>query len=113
MVRSGPPLLNSIVPLRLRGRLTITGRITLWYLILSITPILAIGFLAYQDSRATLEKEITSRLKALADGKSYTLQGWVKSQLEDARNLAAHTAVRDLLSPSFRIIYPTLAAKSD
>jgi len=98
---------------RLTGGLSVTGRITLWYLILSIAPIAAIGFLAYQNSRATLEAEIVNKLTAVADNKTYIIQTWFHDQLRDSQSLANSLAVRDLLSPSFRIVYPNLAAKSD
>ncbi|MBI2538423.1 MAG: cache domain-containing protein, partial [Deltaproteobacteria bacterium] len=107
-VRSAARLLLA----RLTGGLSVTGRITLWYLILSIAPIVAIGFLAYQNSRATLEAEIVNKLTAVADNKSYIIQSWFRDQLRDSQTLANSLAVRDLLSPTFRIVYPNLAAKS-
>src|SRR3970040_1097562 len=97
----------------LLGGLTVPGRIPLWYLIPSIAPIAAIGFLAYQNSRATLEAEIVNKLTAVADNKTYIIQTWFHDQLRDSQSLANSLAVRDLLSPSFRIVYPNLAAKSD
>ncbi len=108
-----PQILSRIASLTLRGHLSITGRITLWYLILSIAPILAIGFLAYQNSRASLEREIFNKLNAVADNKLYILQSWFHEQLLDAQNLASNVSVRDLLSPTFRIIYPNLVAKTE
>lgn len=90
-----------------------TGRITLWYLILSIAPIVAIGFLAYQNSRATLEAEIVNKLTAVADNKTYIIQSWLRDQLQDSQTLANSLTVRDLLSPSFKIVYPNLTAKTD
>ncbi len=102
MDRSNPQLFNKIVPSFLRGSLTVTGRITLWYLILSVAPILAIGTLAYQNSRASLEREIINKLNAVADNKTYIIKNWFNNNLQDAQNLANNLAVRDLLSPTFR-----------
>ena len=110
---SSPQLFKKIVPMFLKGGLTVTGRITLWYLILSLTPILAIGILAYQNSRASLEGEITNKLNAVADNKTYIIKSWFNEQLQDTQNLANHLAVRDLLSPTFRIVYPNLTAKTE
>ena len=90
-----------------------TGRITLWYLILSLAPILAIGLLAYQNSRASLEVEIFNKLNAVADNETYIIKSWFNNNLQDAQNLASNLAVRDLLSPTFRIIYPDLTSKTD
>ncbi len=108
-----PQLFNKIVPPFLRGGLTVTGRITLWYLILSVAPILAIGTLAYQNSRASLEKEIINKLSAVADNKTYILKSWFKDHLADAGKLANDEVLKDLLSPSFRVVYPALAAKTE
>ena len=113
MDRSNPQLFNKIVPAFLRGGLTVTGRITLWYLILSVAPILAIGLLAYQNSRASLEREIINKLNAVADNKTYIIKNWFNNNLQDAQNLANNLAVRDLLSPTFRIVYPDLTSKTE
>ena len=107
------PQSGGILPLFQGAKLTVTGRITLWYLILTLAPMLAIGFLAYQNSRGSLEKEITNKLDAVADNKIYLLKVWFKDQLSDAQNLANNEAVRDVLSPSFRVVYPNLAAKTE
>ena len=107
------PQSGGILPLFQGAKLTVTGRITLWYLILTLAPMLAIGFLAYHNSRGSLEKEITNKLDAVADNKIYLLKVWFKDQLSDALNLANNEAVRDLLSPSFRVVYPNLAAKTE
>lgn len=109
----GSQLLNRIASLKLRGGLTVTERITLWYLILSVTPILAIGFLAYQNSRASLEREIFNKLDAVADNKTYIIKNRLNSHLQDAQNLAGNLAVRDFLSPTFRIVYPDLTSKTE
>ena len=108
-VRSAARLLFA----RLTGGLTVTQRITLWYLILSLAPILAIGTLAYQNSRTTLEMEIVNKLTAVADNKTYIIQSWLRDQLQDSQTLADSLTVRDLLSPSFKIVYPNLTAKTD
>ncbi|TAJ79339.1 sensor histidine kinase [bacterium] len=108
-----PQLFNKIVPSFLRGGLTVTGRITLWYLILSVAPILAIGTLAYQNSRASLEREIINKLNAVADNKTYIIKNWFNNNLQDTQNLASNLAVRDLLSPTFRIVYPDLTSKTE
>ena len=100
-------LFNKIVPA------TIKGKLTLCFLTLSFIPILAIGMMAYQNSRTSLEREIINKLDAVADNKSYILKIWFKDQLSDAQNLVGNSAVKDLLSPSFRVVYPDLAAKTD
>lgn len=113
MNRLSAQFLKKIIPPIFRGELTITGRITFWYLILSIAPILAIGTLAYQNSRASLEREIFNKLDAVADNKTYIIQSWFRDHLQDTQNLANNLAVRDLLSPTFRIVYPNLTAKTE
>ncbi|HEY1268605.1 MAG TPA: cache domain-containing protein, partial [Candidatus Binatia bacterium] len=92
---------------------TIREKLTLWFLLLSLAPIFAIAFMAYTSSRASLEKEIYNKLDAVADNKSYILGIWFKEQLSQAAALTANDAIKDLLSPSFRIVYPDLAAKTD
>jgi len=92
---------------------TIKGKLTFCFLSLSLTPILAIGILAYLSSRGSLEKEIINKLDAVADNKSYILTIWSKAQLTDAARLTSSDAIKDLLSPSFRIVYPNLVAKTD
>ncbi|MBI2351260.1 MAG: sensor histidine kinase [Deltaproteobacteria bacterium] len=103
---------NKIVPLLLRGRLTVTQRITLWYLLLSIAPILAIGFLAYQNSRASLEGEIINKLSAVADDKALLLNDQIQDKLVEAKRLASNPGLKGLLSPVFRIRLPHLVAKT-
>ncbi|HEX9444539.1 MAG TPA: cache domain-containing protein, partial [Candidatus Binatia bacterium] len=92
---------------------TIKGKLRFWFLFLSLAPIAVIGALAYTSSRASLEKEIQNKLDAVADNKSYILALWFKSQLADAAALTANDAIKDLLSPGFRVVYPNLAAKTD
>jgi len=105
--------------LRLNGLLgriapqTIKGRFTLAFLLLSLTPIIVIGVVAYQNSRASLRTEIINKLDAVADNKTYILQSWLKGYLQDTARLASNEALKDLLSPSFRVVYPDLAAKTD
>ncbi|HEV8344064.1 MAG TPA: sensor histidine kinase [Candidatus Binatia bacterium] len=94
------------------GRLSITSKITLGYLLLSLIPILAIGILAYRNSRASLENEIIDKLQAVAENKSYIIKSWLRDQLSDAANLAGNTDVRALLSPAFRVVYPNLVAQT-
>ena len=52
-------------PIRKALPSTIRGRLTLWFLILSLAPILAIGFIVYQNARSSLEKEIIDKLNGL------------------------------------------------
>jgi len=101
-----PAIFNRLLPE------TIKSKLTLWFLILSLAPILAIGIMAYQNSRASLQKEIINKLNAVADNKTYILESWFKIELADAENLAKSTAIKDLMSPSFRTSYPQLSAKT-
>jgi signal transduction histidine kinase len=94
------------------GGLSITSKITLGYLLLSLIPILAIGILAYRNSRTSLEKEIVDKLEAVAENKSYIIRSWLRDQLSDAANLASNTDVRAVLSPAFRVVYPDLVANT-
>ncbi len=112
MDQGSPRLFDKIVPPLLRGGLTVTQRITLWYLILSIAPILAIGFLAYQNSRTSLEKEIINKLSAVADDKAFLLNDQIQDKLVEAKRLASNPGLKDLLSPVFRIRLPHLAAQT-
>lgn len=91
---------------------TIRGKLTFWFLILSLVPIAAIGIMAYRNSRASLEREIINKLNAVADNKAYILKAWFKEQLADAQILVGASAVKDLLSPAFKVVYPDLAAKT-
>jgi methyl-accepting chemotaxis protein len=100
-------LLDRIIPR------TIKGRFTLAFLLLSLTPIVVIGVVAYQNSRASLRTEIINKLDAVADNKTYILNSWFKEQQTDVKRLADNAALRDLLSPGFRVVYPELAAKTD
>jgi len=108
--------MKSFLPRALFQRLapaTIKGQLTLCFLSLSLLPILVIGILAYRTSRGSLETEIANKLDAVADNKTYILNSWLKTYLQDAANLASNEALKDLLSPSFRVVYPNLAAKTD
>src|ERR1043166_4096856 len=92
---------------------TIRDKLTLWFLFLSLAPVFATALLAYTISRASLETEIYNKLDAVADNKSYSIGKLFKDQLSEAAALTANDALKDLLSPSFRIVYPDLAAKTD
>ncbi|MGH7769923.1 MAG: hypothetical protein ACREQP_20940, partial [Candidatus Binatia bacterium] len=92
---------------------TVRGKLTFWFLFLSLAPILAIGIIAYTSSRTSLEGEIANKLDAVADNKAYILTAWFKAHLADAGSLSASQAVKDLVSPTFRVVYPNLAAKTD
>ena len=102
-----PALFSKVAPV------TIKGKLTFWFLFLSLAPILAVGMMAYTNSRRSLEREIINKLDAVADNKSYILNGWFKAHLTDAANVAGNQTLKDLLSPSFRVVYPQLAAKTD
>jgi methyl-accepting chemotaxis protein len=91
---------------------TIKGRLTLWLIVLSLAPALTIGVVAYQNSRASLEKEIINKLNAVVDNKAYVLKALFKDQLADVQRLVGGTPVKDLLSSSFRASYPDLSAKT-
>src|ERR1051326_235439 len=92
---------------------TIRDKLTLWFLFLSLAPVFATALLAYTISRASLQTEIYNKLDAVADNKSYSIGKLFKDQLSEAAALTANDALKDLLSPSFRIVYPDLAAKTD
>jgi len=66
--------------------------LVLGFVLFSILPILAIGVLAYRNSRASLEKEIINKLNAIADSKLIILQQWQK-QVSDVRNLANKNSI--------------------
>jgi methyl-accepting chemotaxis protein len=108
--------MKSFLPRALFQRLapsTIRGKLTLCFLSLSLIPIFVIGILAYRTSRGSLETEIANKLDAVADNKTYILTNWFKTELANGASLAATQAVKDFLSPTFRVIYPNLAAKTD
>ena len=100
------PIFNKISPAAIKGKLR------LWFLILSLVPILAISILGYQNARSTLEKEITEKLSAVADNKLLFLNEW-QTQLSDVKNLTENVVLRDLLSPTFRVAHPDIAAKTE
>ena len=64
-----PALFSKVAPV------TIKGKLTFWFLFLSLAPILAVGMMAYTNSRGSLEREIINKLDAVADNKSYILNG--------------------------------------
>ena len=92
---------------------SIRDKLTFWFLLLSLAPVIAIGVLAYQNSRTSLEKEIFNKLDAVADNQSYSVSNLFKTELAEAAALTANEALKDLLSPTFRVVYPNLAAKND
>jgi methyl-accepting chemotaxis protein len=78
---------------------TLRGKLTFWFLTLSLVPILAIGIFAYRDSRASLEREIMQKLSAIADNKLFTLKGWIYIHRVDIVSLAQNNAIKDFLAP--------------
>lgn len=91
---------------------TIRGRLTLWLLAFSLAPAWTIGIIAYQNSQASLESEILNKLNAVADNKASILKAWFTDQLGDAQKVVGASAVKDLLSPTFKVAYPEFAAKT-
>jgi methyl-accepting chemotaxis protein len=77
---------------------TLRGKLTFWFLTLSLVPILGIGIFAYRDSRASLEREILQKLSAIADNKLFTLKGWIQIHVVDVENLAQNAAIQDFLA---------------
>ncbi|HEY3302388.1 MAG TPA: methyl-accepting chemotaxis protein [Candidatus Binatia bacterium] len=78
---------------------TLRGKLTFWFLTLSLMPILAIGIFAYINSRASLESEIMQKLSAIADNKLFTLKGWIYIHRVDIVSLAQNNAIKDFLAP--------------
>ncbi|HKA32301.1 MAG TPA: cache domain-containing protein, partial [Candidatus Binatia bacterium] len=105
--------LKMATPLAKLGPTTIRDKLTLWFLFLSLAPVFATALLAYTISRTSLQTEIYNKLDAVADNKSYILSDWSKTHLSEAAALTSNDALKDLLSSSFRIVYPDLAAKTD
>src|SRR4051812_26274922 len=88
---------------------TIRGRLTFWFLLLSFIPIVAIGAIAYQSSRSSLEQQIASKLDSLAENKVFFLRDHIGRQLSDVKRLSSNAAVKGLLSPAFVAKFPNLA----
>ena len=91
---------------------TIRGQLRLWFLVLSVAPILIISMVAYKNSRASLEQEVINKLKAVADNKTFTLKGWLQTNLSDVQKLAGHRALKELLAPASRAQFSELAART-
>jgi methyl-accepting chemotaxis protein len=91
---------------------TIKGKLTLWFLCLSLVSTVAIGAIAYTSSRESLQQEILNKLDAVAENKVFFLRERVGKQLADAKRLASNPAVKGLLSPSFAAKFPNLTAKT-
>jgi methyl-accepting chemotaxis protein len=77
---------------------SLRGKLTFWFLTLSLVPILGIGIFAYRDSRTSLEREILQKLNAIADNKLFTLKGWIQIHVVDVENLAQNAAIQDFLA---------------
>jgi len=84
---------------------SIREKLTFWFLFLSLIPMIAIGAMAYRSGRSSLEKEIFNKLDAVADNQSYSVGSLFKQQLSEAAALTSNEALKDFLSPTFRIVF--------
>jgi methyl-accepting chemotaxis protein len=91
---------------------TIHSKLTFWFLLLSFVPILAMGWIAYRNSRSTLEKHIQNNLDSLAENKIFFLREHLSRQLSETKRLSSNAAIKGLLSPAFAAKFPHLAAKT-
>lgn len=75
---------------------SIRGRLTFWFLFLSLTP-LVIGFLiTYNQQKRSLEQENINKLTAIRDLKVQELNKWLTERFGDVRVMAGDYEVRGL-----------------
>jgi methyl-accepting chemotaxis protein len=98
--------------LRKLGPDTIHSKLTFWFLLLSFVPIVAMGAIAYRNSRATLENQIQHTLDSLAENKIFFLREHLSRQLGEVKRLSSNATIKGLLSPAFAAKFPNLTAKT-
>lgn len=84
---------------------TIKGRITFWFLIVALIPLLVVMLIIYNQRVTSIKKEATTKLTAIADLKVQELQHWIKERIGDVTTIS-----QDLEIKAFE---PILMAKTD
>jgi len=72
---------------------SLRGKLLLWFLGVSIVPLLAVGFLAYNQASAVLAAEATAKLTAIRDIKANQVESYFDNALSDVTALSKSPAV--------------------
>ncbi|MFC1666484.1 ATP-binding protein [Candidatus Omnitrophota bacterium] len=71
--------------------LRITAKFVLWFLVISLVPLIIATYISYNSSQKVLEQEVTNTLRALADNKTNQVEAYLREKEKNATRLS-HTS---------------------
>ncbi|MEE8381632.1 MAG: two-component sensor histidine kinase, partial [Thermodesulfobacteriota bacterium] len=65
---------------------TIAKKLSLWFLVVALLPLILFGYVSYDNARKTMKQEVTNHLISIADNKARQIENYI---LEKERDIAA------------------------
>ncbi len=65
---------------------TIAKKLSLWFLVVALLPLILFGYVSYDNARKTMKQEVTNNLISIADNKARQIENYI---LEKERDIAA------------------------
>jgi lipid II:glycine glycyltransferase (peptidoglycan interpeptide bridge formation enzyme) len=75
---------------------TIRGRLTFWFLILALLPLLTGFLVSYDQQKRSIEQETIDKLTAIRDLKAEQVERWLDERLGDMQVMSGDSEIREL-----------------
>ncbi len=69
-------------------RISITAKMSAWFLAIAILPLVCTTFISYRNSRKALESEVENSLVAIAENKTNQISSYLSDKVKDVTNLS-------------------------
>src|SRR5689334_323676 len=83
---------------------SLTQRFTLWFVVVSLLPILVIGYSLLHTFEIEMEKTAIRQVSAIADMKAEQIDSYLRERLRDAKIIQAASTTRSAM-PAFANVY--------
>ncbi len=91
---------------------SLTQRFTVWFVIVSLLPILVIGYSLLHTFEIEMQKTAVRQVSAIADMKAEQIDSYLRERLRDAKIIQAASTTRAAM-PEFARVYARDGVKSD
>ncbi len=91
---------------------SLTQRFTVWFVIVSLLPILVIGYSLLHTFEIEMQKTAIRQVSAIADMKAEQIDSYLRERLRDAKIIQAASTTRAAM-PEFARVYARDGVKSD
>lgn len=78
--------------------ISLTQRLTAWFILVALLPLLLFGYFSLQQNEATLRTETQARMSRLADKKAMEIKSYLAERIQDSRLLARGILVEKAMS---------------